>query len=348
MTQPIKTALASFGMSGRVFHAPLLLNNSGYELTHIVQRSSNSAQAYAPKAKIVSSFEAMLANDDIELVIVNTPDMLHFEQTRLALESGKHVVTEKPFVQSVSEGEKLLKLAADKGVVLSVFQNRRWDNSFMTVRKVMQEGLLGRLVEYEARYDRYRTWVADSWKEQSGIGVGILQNLGSHLIDQALVLFGTPSGVFCKLNAMRDNSQVSDYFDVKLIYPNLSVTLKASYLVRQPGPAYVLHGVNGTFVKHGLDPQEDALNRGLTPGTEGWGSDPEALYGTSNSDISGLHFMGRIETIPGNYQAYYNELYHAIRFGKPAPVQAFEALNVIRVIEAAVRSNEINRIVELQ
>lgn len=347
MTKPIKTALASFGMSGKVFHAPLLLNNPGYELTHIVQRSSNSAKEFVPKAKIVSSFEAMLAEDDIELVIVNTPDMLHFEQTRLALESGKHVVTEKPFVQTVAEGERLLQLAADNGVVLSVFQNRRWDNSFMTVRKVIQEGLLGRLVEFEARYDRYRTWVADSWKEQSGLGVGILQNLGSHLIDQALVLFGMPSGVFCKLDAMRDNSQVSDYFDVKLIYPNLSVTLKASYLVRQPGPAYVLHGVNGTFVKHGLDPQEDALNRGLSPGTEGWGSDPEAFYGTINTDISGLHYLGKIETVPGDYQAYYHSLHHAIRFGMPVPVHASEALNVIRIIEAAVRSNECKKIVEL-
>lgn len=340
MDKPIKTALASFGMSGRIFHAPLLMACDKFKITSVVQRSSDLAKELLPDITIVRDFEGLLTDANIELIIVNTPDMFHYEHARMALEAGKHVVVEKPFVQTVKQGEYLIRLANENGLVLSVFHNRRWDNSFLTVRKVINEGLVGKLVEYEARYDRYRPAVPTSWKEEPEMGAGILQNLGSHLIDQALLLFGNPSKVFCQLHAMRENSRVSDFLDLKFQYPNLSVTLKASYLVKTPGPSYVLHGDTGSFRKHGLDPQEEALKNGLSPLSERWGSDPSNLYGFIDCDVAGIRYQGQIETIPGNYLAFYESIHDAIREGFEPAVKPIEALDVIRVIESALMSNE--------
>ncbi|HLW08026.1 MAG TPA: Gfo/Idh/MocA family oxidoreductase, partial [Marinilabiliaceae bacterium] len=240
MIPPIQTALVSFGMSGQIFHAPLLKSHEGFEVNTVMQRSSESALSVFPRAKIVRTFEEIINNPNIQLVIVNTPDEFHYDQVKAALMAGKHVVVEKPFVLQVEQGMELIKLAKEKKLVLTVFQNRRWDNSFLTVQKVLKEKLVGRLVEFEARYNRYRTFIQDSWKEKSESGTGILHNLGAHMIDQALVLFGMPEGVDARLMANRDNSQVDDFFDLRLLYPNKSVTLKASYLVREEGPAYVL------------------------------------------------------------------------------------------------------------
>lgn len=347
MNLPIQTALVSFGMSGQIFHAPLLKSHKGFKVCSVMQRRSKSALALFPDAKIVTSLDDIIHDENVELVIVNTPDELHYTQAKVALMAGKHVVVEKPFVLNVEQGAELIELAKKKGKILTVFQNRRWDNSFLTVQKVIRENLVGRLVEFEARYNRYRTFIQDSWKEKRESGSGILQNLGAHIIDQALVLFGMPQGVDARLMANRDNSQVDDFFDLRLFYPHLSVTLKASYLVREEGPAYVLHGVNGSFVKYGLDPQEEALKRGEEPNSHGWGEDPESLWGLLNSNINGVHFRGNIETIAGDYSLFYSNLHDAIRNNAQLFVTADEALNVIRVIGAALISSEEKRMVNL-
>lgn len=347
MTPPIQTALVSFGMSGQIFHAPLLKSHKGFEVSTVMQRSSKSALSVFPQAKIVRTFEEIIKDPTIELVIVNTPDKFHYEQVKAALIAGKHVVVEKPFVLKVEHGLELIELAKKKNLLLTVFQNRRWDNSFLTVQKIIQEKMVGRLVEFEARYNRYRTFIQDSWKEKSDSGTGILHNLGAHVIDQALVLFGMPEGIDARLMANRDDSQVDDFFDLRLLYPNKSVTLKASYLVREEGPAYVLHGVNGSFIKYGLDPQEEALKGGGVPGDIHWGEDPEPLWGLLNSDVNGVHFRGKIETIPGNYGLFYNNLYDAIRNKTELFVKAEEALNVIRIIEAALLSSQEQRVIVL-
>jgi predicted dehydrogenase len=339
MGQAIKTALVSYGMSGKVFHAPLLKANQGFEVVKVMQRCSETALEVFPEAQIVGTFDELINDTDIELVIVNTPDDLHYEQTRAALEAGKHVVVEKPFVQSVRQGEELIALARERNLRLTVFQNRRWDNGFLTVQKVLKENMLGRLVEFEARYNRYRTFVQESWKEERQRGTGILHNLGAHLIDQALVLFGMPEGVNARLLALRDGSDVDDFFDLRLIYSGLSVTLKAGYLVREDTPSYMLHGVKGSFVKYGLDPQEEALKKGAWPAGEDWGADPEASWGWLNSDIHGIHIRGKVESIPGNYGLFYSNLYEVIRNDAKALVQPLEALNVIRIMEAAIQSN---------
>lgn len=339
MGQAIKTALVSYGMSGKVFHAPLLKANQGFEVVKVMQRSSDTALEIFPKARIVRTFDEMINDADIELIIVNTPDDLHYEQTRAALQAGKHVVVEKPFVQTVHQGEALIALAKEKNLTLTVFQNRRWDNGFLTVQKVLNENMLGRLVEFEARYNRYRTFVQDSWKEESQRGTGILHNLGAHLIDAALVLFGMPEGVNARLLALRDGSDVDDYFDLRMIYPGLSVTLKAGYLVREETPSYMLHGVKGSFVKYGLDPQEEALKKGQVPAGDDWGADTEASWGWLNSEVNGIHISGKVESIPGNYGLFYSNLYEVIRNQAKALVQPTEALNVIRIIAAAIQSH---------
>ncbi len=243
----------------------------------------------------------LFSDPAIDLVLVNTPDHTHYDFARRALEAGKHVVVEKPFVLDVKEGEALIELASKKKKVLTVFQNRRWEGDFLTVRSIIDQKMLGRLVEYEAHFDRFRNFIRDSWKEKADNNTGTLYNLGSHLIDQALVLFGMPSGVYADIRKQRTGSQVDDLFDLSLYYPDVKVTLKGSYLVREQGPRFLVHGTEGSFVKYGADPQEEALNEGRFPDEPGWGTEPEDKWGILNTSIGGLHFRGKIETVAGCY-----------------------------------------------
>jgi predicted dehydrogenase len=331
----INVALASFGMSGKVFHAPLLYDHPGYTLSTIVERSKNTAATIYPNVKIVRSFDALLEDGSIELIIVNTPDITHFEYASKALEAGKHVVVEKPFTPTSEEGERLLEIAARRNKVLSVYQNARWNGDFLTVRKIIESGCLGKLVEYESNYTRFRNYIqSGSWKENVGFGKGIVYNLGSHMIDQALQLFGNPCDVWADVDALRPGGVIDDYCHIKLIYPNIKVTLKASYLVREEGARYTLHGVDGSFVKYGVDPQEEMLKKGFNPFNTGeWGKEPESVWGIINTSIDGLHYRGKIETVPGNYLAFYDNIYRVIRHQAKPDVLPEQAIEVIRVIE---------------
>jgi predicted dehydrogenase len=227
-----------------------------------------------------------------------------------------------------------------------VFHNRRWDGDFLTVQKVIHEIMLGRLVEYEARWDRYRNGIRpDTWKEKSASGAGMLTDLGSHLIDQALVLFGMPGGVTCHLKTMREGGEVVDWFHVRLHYPDKNVALAGSYLAREPAPRYVLHGTLGTFVKHGMDPQESALQEGKNPNDPDWGKEDGPMWGIVHAEKNGRPFRGVLETLPGNYKAFYDNIADCIRHGTEPAVKPEEALNVMRIIAAAKESNEVRRTV---
>ena len=343
MDKKITVGIASFGMSGKVFHAPLLAHHAQYRLKRIVEHSRNEAAPLYPAVHVTRSFEDLLADDEVELIVVNTPDPTHFVYAQKALEAGKHVVVEKPFCQSVRQGEELIALAKTKGVVLTVFQNRRWDSDFLTVRKILAEELLGRLVDYEAHFDRYKNSVAlESWKEQASAGTGVLFNLGSHMIDQALVLFGMPEAVTGELRVVRPGGEVADWYDLRMHYPHVRVNLKSSMLVREPGPRYLLHGTEGSFLKWGLDTQEDALKAGKIPGEPGWGSEPEKLWGILHTNNGGAPVKKSYESVPGNYAAFYDDVASAIRRGTPLAVPAEQALDVIRIIEA-VRSSSAER-----
>ncbi len=349
MRKTIKTGIASFGMSGMVFHAPLLHTNPGFEITAIVERNKDLSRERYGYSHLVRSFEELLQDAVIELIIVNTPDYLHYEQTKQAIEAGKHVVVEKPFTQTYEEGLELIALAKSKGLVLSVFQNRRWDGDFLTVQKVINDKMLGRLVTFESHFDRYRNFIQDNtWKEESSSGTGIIYNLGSHLIDQVIVLFGKPAAINADIRTLRTDGQVDDYFDIRLHYAeNLSISVGGSMLVKEPGPRYIVHGTEGSFLKWGTDPQEQDLKEGKLPGQAVWGKENEEDWGLLNTTEKGKKFRGEIETIPGNYPAFYERLYKAIREGTEVPVKAEEAALGIRIINAAFLSMREGKVIKL-
>lgn len=348
MTTPIQTALCSYGMSGRVFHAPLLHVHPGFALTYILQRSKQDAKDRFPDIEIKRNLAELLAVEEIELVVVNTPEPTHFPFAKQALEAGKHVVVEKAFTPTAAEAEELVDLAKTHNRLISVYQNRRWDSDFLTVQHVIRERMLGRLVEYEAHYDRYRNYIqTGTWKEEQQPGAGILFNLGSHLIDQALSLFGMPERVFADIQIQRTGGRVPDHFEIILFYPKMKATLRAGYLVREPGPKYILHGTEGSFQKYGLDTQEQALKEGVWPGNPGWGEEPEEIWGTLNTQVNGLHVRGKVESLKGNYLAYYDNIHAAIRHDQALIVSGEDGLKVIQIIEAAQESAARGIIVDI-
>ncbi len=345
MNKPIKTGIASFGMSGMVFHAPLLHAHPGFEISSIVERSKDSTRKLYSDSKLQRSFEELLNDKETELIIVNTPDYLHYEHAKSALEVGKHVVVEKPFVQDYDQALELIKLAKSKNLVLSVFQNRRWDGDFMTVAKIIKEKMLGRLVCFESHFDRYRNFIQENtWKEDPASGSGIVFNLGSHMLDQAIVLFGKPVAVNAEIRTLRTNGLTDDFFTIRLEYSeNMSVSVKGSLLVNEPGPRYILHGTEGSFLKWGTDPQEQDLKAGKIPGQSGWGKGNEEDWGLLNTNVKNDKFRGEIETIPGNYLSFYDGIFDAIRNGGSVPVNPEDAALVIRIINLAFESNKQGR-----
>jgi predicted dehydrogenase len=336
----ITVGLASYGMSGSLFHAPFLSVHPGFVLRSIVERTAHAAGRHYPGTKICRTYAEMLDDPGLDLVVVNTPDPHHAEHARLALEAGKHVVVEKPFTLTVADGAALIDLARSKQRMLAVFQNRRWDGDFMTVRRLVSDGRLGRVFEYEAHFDRFRPVVAvGTWKEEAASGTGTTFNLGSHLIDQALVLFGRPRAVSAVIRTIREHARVDDWFDIRLHYESLLVTLRASYLVPDPGPRYTVRGPQGSFVKSGTDPQEEALKRGERPRTPGWGQEAPETWGTLALTTSDGSRIERVPTEAGDYGLFYDNLHAHLTEGVPLAVPAEEGLEVIRVIEAAHRSS---------
>jgi scyllo-inositol 2-dehydrogenase (NADP+) len=339
MNTPLKTGLASFGMSGQVFHAPFIDVHAGFELTAIFERSKELSKEKYPKAQIVRSIEALCHDDSLELLVINTPDHTHYEFCKLALENGKHVIVEKPFTQTYAQAMELAELAEKNNLVLSIFHNRRWDGDFLTVKQVLNQELLGRLVSYEAHFDRFRNFIQKgTWKEDPSTGTGTLYNLGSHMIDQALVLFGKPASITADIRILRDGGKVDDFFELWLEYPQVKVKLCGSYLVKEPGPRYILHGIEGSFLKWGLDPQEDALKQGKLPNSPDWGKESSQHYGLINTTYDGKDMYENIPTLAGNYIDFYENIFHAIRHGQSLEVTPQQGADVVRVIEAAMES----------
>lgn len=343
---PIKTGIASYGMSGLVFQAPLLHVNPGFEITKIVERSPKGSSERYPYISTVRSFDELLQDDELELVIVNTPDTTHFEYCKQALMSGKHVVVEKPFTILVEEATELIELSKKKQKLLCVFQNRRWDGDFLTVKKVIGEEMLGRLVSFESHFDRYRNFIQpNTWKEERTAGSEILYNLGAHMIDQAYDLFGMPDSVSADIGIQRTDGKVDDFYNVVLRYENIHVSLKSSYMVREEGPRFILHGTEGSFLKWGLDPQEADLKAGRYPNEPGWAEEPKKFWGKLNTNLNGMHFSGRIETIAGNYLSYYDNICDAIRNGGELIVKPEQSLDLMRILEGAIESDRNGNVV---
>lgn len=346
-TVPIQTALCSFGMSGKVFHAPFVHVNKGYNLYGVWERSKKTAKDIYPEVKSFDTLEEMLADESIELVIVNTPNAMHFDYTKKALLAGKHVIVEKPFVINTAEGEELIALAAQQQKKISVYQNRRYDSDAKLLKKVVLENLLGEIGEAELHYDRYKKELSPkAHKEMPGPGAGLLYDLGPHLIDEALQLFGKPDAVFADNFILRSFSKVDDYFEILLYYPHKRVRLKASNQIREGIPAFVLHGSEGSLIKSRADVQEAALIAGKMPESDNWGIQPDSAKGFLHTEKNNQIIKKFISAPNGNYMEYFDRMYKAIRFDEPMPVTAEEGLEVIKVIEAALKSNKERRVVD--
>ena len=348
MITPINTALCSFGMSGLVFHAPFLIVNPHFNFYADWERTKNIAEEKYPGVKTYRTLETMLADDSIELVIVNTPNYTHYDYAKKALEAGKHVIIEKPFTVTVEEGKELIEVAGRQNKKISVYQNRRYDSDYKTIKKVLDQNLLGELVEVEMHFDRFKEELSPKLhKENPGPGAGSLYDLGSHLIDQALQLFGMPQKIFADIRIIRPGSRVADYWEILFYYETLRVRLKSSYVVREALPGYILHGLKGSFIKAKTDVQETMLQKGFSPGGNDWGIEPEIEKGLLHTEINGKIIREYIESEQGNYGEYYDAIYGAIRDDEPLPVKAEEGLRVIQIIEAAYESDKAQRAVVL-
>tara|TARA_R110000851_G_scaffold80163_7_gene176540 strand:+ start:939 stop:1982 length:1044 start_codon:yes stop_codon:yes gene_type:complete len=346
--KPINTALCSFGMSGYVFHAPFIEVHPAFNLYGVWERTKNNAQSKYPNIKTFRTLEEMLADQNIELVVVNTPSVTHYDFAKQAINSGKNVVVEKPFTATVEQAEELIQLAKEKNVALSVYHNRRYDSDFKTVKKILDEGWLGNIVEAEIHYDRYDPGLSYKLhKEIPTAAVGSIYDLGSHLIDQALVLFGMPNAVFADLDTYRPNSKVGDYFDIKLFYSTHRVILKSSYYVREALPGNIMNGTKGTFIKSKADIQEAELQAGKIPGSKDWGAEPDKEKGLLHTEKDGKIIREQIPTLNGDYMEYYEGIYQALRNNGLVPVTGTEGMDVIRVIEAALKSNREKKVIDL-
>ncbi len=343
----IKTALLSYGMSGKVFHAPFVDLHPGYELMGSWERSKKLIQTDYPGVTSYPTLESVLESD-ADLIIVNTPTATHFEFTKMVLGAGKHAIVEKAFTTTVAEAEELAALAREKGLKLAVFQNRRWDSDLKTVKKIYDDGVLGELVEAEFHFDRYTPELSPKLhKEIPSPGAGTLKDLGPHLIDQALYLFGMPQAVHGDLRITRANSQVDDWLDITLYYPELRVRLKSGYFNREMIPSFILQGKKGSFLKNRGDVQEDQLKLGLKPNLSDWGTEDKVNEGLLHTELDGAIIRQKIPTLQGNYYDYFDGVYQSIANNLPEPVSAQDGINVMKIIEAVYQSSDQKKLVVL-
>lgn len=337
---PIRTAILGFGTSGAVFHTPLLRASDAFEIVAIASSRPDDVRAAHGDVRVESDAAALAAAPDLDLVVVATPNAAHARLAEVALEAGHHAVVEKPMTVTSAEADRLAALADEHGLVLSAFHNRRWDADVLTVRQLIEAGDLGDVLTVESRFDRFRPAVRDRWKERDEPGGGALYDLGSHLIDQMLVLFGTPEAVWADVFAQRDGGTGDDYAHVVLRWGDRRAILHSGAVVAAPGPRLAVHGTGGSYVTYGLDPQEDALRAGQSPADPDWGREAPDAWGVYTPAEGEPR---RIESVPGDYPAYYEGVARAIRDGTPPPVTAREAADVIRVIERARQSSAERR-----
>ena len=335
----VQVGLIGFGLGGRVFHAPIIRAVPGLQLAAIVERSGDSARAAYPDVRVVRSVSELLSIDSIELVVVTTPNPTHLDLARQCLEAGRHVVVDKPFTTTSAEAEELVRLAQARNRLITVYHNRRWDGDFLTLRRIVQEASLGRLVLFESHMERYRPMLkAEAWRELPKPGSGLWFDLGPHLLDQAWALFGQPAAMTADLRAERDGAVVDDAFDVVLHYARMRVLIRSNLLTCVPGPRFRLNGSRGSFVKYGSDPQEEALKRGETPDQPNWGQEPEENWGTLSLTEGEAITQTRIPTETGDYRRYYQNVRDAIVSGAPLDVSPQHGLRIMQALELAIES----------
>jgi predicted dehydrogenase len=358
----IGVGVIGFGLGGRVFHAPFVNAVTGLRLAAIMQRKGGDAAKAYPATKIVRSLDELLAGKSIEMVVVSTPNETHFAMAKQCLESGKHVVIDKPFASTSEEALALGKLAKSKSLLVIPFHNRRWDGDFQTVRKLLQQGAVGRLVTFESHFDRFRPIPRENtWKEAENPANGMLFDLGPHLVDQVLALFGAPSAITASVRADRDQTAIEDAFDITLHYPGkngkgLLAHCRTSYLACDNAPRFLLHGTTGSFRKHGLDPQEPKLVGGAKVPVQGsqevWLQENESAWGTltvapdpANPDTL---VTRQVKTELGDYRGFYANVRDAILGAAPLAVTPDDGFRVIRLLELARESSKEGRTLQVK
>ncbi|WP_335870241.1 oxidoreductase [Bacillus sp. 2205SS5-2] len=344
----VNVGIVGYGYSGKTIHGKLLAASRGFNVKAIVTSKHEKVNEDFPEAKALSSIEELIMLDEIDLVVITTPNHLHYDQTKQALEAGKHVLVEKPFVVQSEQGKELILLAKERELVLSVFHNRRWDSDFLTVKKLLQDDTLGQISTYKAQYDRYRPHSRDRWKENAVPGAGVLYDLGAHLLDGALQLFGVPDWIWADAFAQRGGNKAEDYFHLVLSYGEKRVILHCGSIVPKSGPRFEVHGTKGSFVKLGMDCQEEQLNSFIHPTDAMWGVEPSTMYGELT-----LQKQDKFETTvfpseKGNYLLFYEKLHQAITEQAQVPVTSEEANQVIIMIEAALLSVREKRVISLK
>ena len=337
----IHVGLIGFGLAGRVFHAPVISAVSGLKLAAILQRSQGNAAALYPQVRVVQTLDELLSIDEIRLVVIATSNAAHFDLAQRCLVAGRDVVVDKPFTTSWQQAEDLVRLAQKCGRLLTVYQNARWHGDFQTIKKIVSAGTLGRLILYEARLDRYRPNLRPgAWRERSEAGSGVLFDLGPHLIDQAMQLFGIPEALTADVRIERDHAVVDDAFYIVLHYSALRVELRSTMLASAPGFRFALHGTLGSYVKFGVDPQEEALKRGELPGRDGWGKEPEENWGALHAEKEGIVLAQRKATEAGDYRRYYENVRDTILGRATIDVTTQQALDLMQALELAQESSQ--------
>jgi len=332
----IRTALVGYGSVGEKMHAPLISVCDDLELVAVVERNMEKSKEKYPQVKIFRSLEDLLDANVADLIVIVTPNEFHFTYAKMALDAGKHVVVDKPVTIYSHEAEALKKLAEKKGLVLSVFQNRRWDGDIQTIKKIMDEGVLGRIVHFESHFDRFRPSLADNWREMDVPGNGITYDLGTHLIDQAVMLFGKPQWVYAEILKQRNGAVADDFFDITLMYEGIKARLTASIMVNAPLPKFLVLGEKGSFIKYGLDVQEKAFKAGQKPEGVNWGLENAEAWGILHLENSSTSYP----TERGDYRHFYRNIAETILGQAKLKVKMDEAILVLKIIEAAFLSHQ--------
>lgn len=335
----IRTALVGYGSVGEKIHAPLISNCEDLELVAVVERNQKKSKEKYPNILVFKSLESLLEADSADLIVIVTPNEFHFSYAMMALEAGKHVVVDKPVTVYSREARVLHQLATEKGLILSVFQNRRWDGDIQTIQKLLHEDVLGRIVHFESHFDRFRPQLVDNWREKDVPGNGITYDLGTHLIDQVVMLFGKPKWIYAEILKQRQHAIADDFFDITLMYEGMKARLTASVMVNAPLPKFLLLGERGSYVKYGLDVQEKAFKAGELPEGPSWGMEDAAAWGTLHLENAAISYP----TVRGDYRRYYQNIADSIHGKSDLKVKMEEAIMVLEIIEAAFLSNQEGR-----
>jgi predicted dehydrogenase len=340
----VRVGLIGYGYAGKTFHAPLIQSVTGLQLTIVGSSKRETVLADLPGVTVCSDVEEVATHPEVDLLVIASPNESHYSLAATALRAGKHVVVDKPFTVKVGDARSLVQLAEERGQLLSVFHNRRWDSEVLATKAIVESGVLGEISHFETHIDRFRPQVRQRWREQTGPGAGLWFDLGPHLIDQAVQLFGLPQTICASFAVLRKGGETDDWAHVQLNYRSLRVILHTSLLVSGGVPRSVLHGTLGSWAKFGADVQEKQLAAGIEPGSPGFGHDPDPgiLYEGAT---------GKQTKIPApiaNQAEYYVGIRETLWSRQPNPVPPQQASAVMSILDTSFQSGATGRVLTLQ